>query len=38
MKIREALEKREQEMLAPQAAKSSESRGRVRLESELLAA
>ncbi len=34
MKIREALEKREREMLAPQAAKSSESRGRVRLESE----
>ena len=34
MKIREALEKREREILAPQAAKSSESRGRVRLESE----
>ena len=34
MKIREALEKREQEMLTPQAAKSSESRGRVRFESE----
>ena len=34
MKIREALEKREREMLAPQAAKSSESRGRVRLEPE----
>ena len=34
MKIREALEEREQEILAPQAAKSSESRGRVRLEPE----
>ena len=34
MKIREALEKREREMLAPQAAKSSESKGRVRLEPE----
>ena len=32
--IREALEQREQEMLAPQAAKSADSRGRVRSEPE----